>query len=405
MEVVYLANDKYSAALTAGYTAGQNTLYVNNPPNNVPTIVVAAKGTDDETVFSVTGKTVNSLTGVERLRGANVDLDTTTPITCLNNEEFINQFASKIDPFSFQERATAPTTPDAGTALMYLKDDGKFYYIDDAGDEHLLIEEAVDPALLTEQGSTPATPAANKMLLYPKTDNQIYTLDDSGTERLVGSTPTLWNTISDTLVYVNANQVKIEGVDRTSTYKKGTKIKITQTTDKYFYVSADATLSGSDTIIPVYAGADYTVANAAITSPQYSYADRPLGFPTSFSFDLAPFGSGGSIGSFAQTSNAARFSWTAGLVHVWGAGKVTNKGSWSGSVYHNLPIMPSGVVTVSGGKWLIEGGLNTLKAMAANVNTSPSAILQWNKTFLTAEFGWSDMAVNDCYQVEFSYPA
>ena len=90
----YYANDKYNATLTAGYSVGQTTLYVSAVPNHVPTIIVAAKGTDNETVFAVTDKTTNSLTGVSRLRGANVDLDAQTPLTCLNNEEFQNQYAS-----------------------------------------------------------------------------------------------------------------------------------------------------------------------------------------------------------------------------------------------------------------------------------------------------------------------
>jgi len=90
----YYANDRYSATLTAGYSVGQTTLYVSAVPNNVPTIIVAAKGTDNETIFAVTDKTTNSLTGVSRLRGANVDLDAQTPLTCLNNEEFQNQYAS-----------------------------------------------------------------------------------------------------------------------------------------------------------------------------------------------------------------------------------------------------------------------------------------------------------------------
>ncbi len=94
--MIYLANDKYNDALTSGYTVGQSTLYISTPPDNVPTIIVAAKGTDNETVFAVTGKTVNSLTGVTRLRGANVDLDAQTPITCLNNQEFVNQYANAV---------------------------------------------------------------------------------------------------------------------------------------------------------------------------------------------------------------------------------------------------------------------------------------------------------------------
>lgn len=86
------ANDKYNAKLSSGYTVGQNILNVTAVPDNVPTQIVAAKGTDNETVFSVTGKTTSTLTGVTRVKGANVDLDAQTPLTCLNNEEFINQF-------------------------------------------------------------------------------------------------------------------------------------------------------------------------------------------------------------------------------------------------------------------------------------------------------------------------
>jgi hypothetical protein len=94
MAQLYYANDKYNATLSQGYTVGDTTLYVNTVPTNVPTIVVVKKGTSDETVFTVTGKTSNSLTGVARLKGANVNIDTNAPVTCLNNAEFINQFLS-----------------------------------------------------------------------------------------------------------------------------------------------------------------------------------------------------------------------------------------------------------------------------------------------------------------------
>jgi len=92
--MIYLANDKYYAELTQEYQPGDSIIYVNSVPTNVPTILVAAKGTSNETVFVVTTKTLNSLNGVTRLKGANVELLIQTPITCLNNEEFINQYRS-----------------------------------------------------------------------------------------------------------------------------------------------------------------------------------------------------------------------------------------------------------------------------------------------------------------------
>lgn len=128
---IYKANDKYNAVLSSGYTAGQNTLSVSAVPDNVPTVIVAGKGTDNETVFSVTGKTINSLTGVTRLRGANVDLDAQTPITCLNNEEFINQYAVQVG-------VTPWVTDQAGDAITIDMDEGVKHQIVLGADDNVI---------------------------------------------------------------------------------------------------------------------------------------------------------------------------------------------------------------------------------------------------------------------------
>lgn len=90
--LIFLANDSYEAFLQTTFNPGENTFSVDNVPLNVPTILVSAPGTNYEAVFSVTGKTVNSLTGVTRIRGYNGVLIKGTVLTCLNNEEFINQY-------------------------------------------------------------------------------------------------------------------------------------------------------------------------------------------------------------------------------------------------------------------------------------------------------------------------
>lgn len=90
----YKANDLYTATLSSSYTAGQTVLSVNVVPDNVPTIITVAQGTAKETTFIVTGKTTNSLTGCARLKGYTGNLDAQMPVTCLNNEEFINQYGS-----------------------------------------------------------------------------------------------------------------------------------------------------------------------------------------------------------------------------------------------------------------------------------------------------------------------
>lgn len=108
----YKANDKYNAVLSAGFTAGQTTLSVSAVPANVPTIVVVAKGTDKEAVFSISGTTINSLTGVAWLKGYTGNLDAQMPITCLNNEEFVNQYSAAV------------STPESLVQILYGIDGG-----------------------------------------------------------------------------------------------------------------------------------------------------------------------------------------------------------------------------------------------------------------------------------------
>jgi len=59
----------------------------------------------------------------------------------------------------------------------------------------------------------------------------------------------------------------------------GDRIRLTQTTVKYFIVTAVGSFSGGATLVTVFGGTDYDLANASITSPYYSHAKAPLGFP------------------------------------------------------------------------------------------------------------------------------
>lgn len=118
--MIYKANDKFSTTLTSGYTASpaDTTLSVGAVPPNVPTIVVAAKGTDDETVFQIVNTSGgNTLTGALRLRGANVDLPQGTSIECLNNEEFINQYSDAV--FTQENLADLLYAVDGGSTDDY----------------------------------------------------------------------------------------------------------------------------------------------------------------------------------------------------------------------------------------------------------------------------------------------
>jgi hypothetical protein len=90
-----------------------------------------------------------------------------------------------------------------------------------------------------------------------------------------------WLPAGETLVYASADAptftFTIAGVDRTTRYTPGTRIKLSQTTVKYFIVTKVA--FSTNTTVTVYGGTDYTLANAAITLPYFSRAKAPGGFP------------------------------------------------------------------------------------------------------------------------------
>ncbi|MBI5305531.1 MAG: hypothetical protein HY868_25605 [Chloroflexi bacterium] len=150
-----------------------------------------------------------------------------------------------------------------------------------------------------------------------------------------------WISDAATWTYASATTFTISGDVRTK-FPKGAKIKLTQTTVKYFYV-INATYSAPNTTITVAAGSDYSLANAAITSPAYSYAEIPQGFPEWFNYnctwgvDTAPLPSIGN-GTFT-----AVFKLQGTLVTFWirlSCGSTTTYGG-AGTYYFTVPIAQS----------------------------------------------------------------
>jgi hypothetical protein len=69
--------------------------------------------------------------------------------------------------------------------------------------------------------------------------------------------------------------------DMTGILSSGMRIKLTDSTVKYFIVTAVGAYSGGKTIITVYGGTDYNLSGGAITLPYYSIQKAPFGFPLS----------------------------------------------------------------------------------------------------------------------------
>jgi hypothetical protein len=98
-----------------------------------------------------------------------------------------------------------------------------------------------------------------------------------------GILTTGWVPAEDTWVYASAATFTIADQNRTDILTKGTKLKLMQTTAKYFYVVSSAYADG-DTTVTVTGGSDYTLADAAITGPYYSRVAYPVGFPEWFNY-------------------------------------------------------------------------------------------------------------------------
>ena len=119
---------------------------------------------------------------------------------------------------------------------------------------------------------TQGIPVANDVFPYvsspgasPVTQKTLY--DNGGWIGAVGS----WTYASATTITVPSGAATY--------YAVGDKIKLTQTTVKYFYV-----VTVADTLLTITGGTSYTLTNAAITSPYFSHAASPVGHPGKFTY-------------------------------------------------------------------------------------------------------------------------
>lgn len=86
-----------------------------------------------------------------------------------------------------------------------------------------------------------------------------------------------WASAGETWTYASATTFTVAGTDVRNKYPIGTKIKLTQTTVKYFRVVNTA--FSTNTTITITGVGDYTLANATITNPYYSYDQTPEAYP------------------------------------------------------------------------------------------------------------------------------
>lgn len=234
---------------------------------------------------------------------------------------------------TMQEEASAPSTPGVGKWVAYFKSSG-LHIKDDAGNEIGPIEASNillttggtftaytittigDAALVTGEtfrikfhataGTSPTlnrdAKGAKSLKYYDATGtkqnatstqiiaNMILTIIYDGTDYVIlgggssggGGSVNGWNSGTGTWSYVSADSpsfvCNVPDADA-ALFSVGARFSLTQTTEKFFIVTAKGSPSGGYTPCTIYGGTDYTLANAAITSPKWSNVKAPYGFP------------------------------------------------------------------------------------------------------------------------------
>ena len=192
-----------------------------------------------------------------------------------------------------------------------------------------------------------------------------------------------WTPAAESWTYASATTITVPS-GAASKYSVGDKIKLTQTTAKYFYI-----VTVADTLLTVTGGADYTVANAAITSPYYSKASSPVGFPQWFNHNTGQtgitIGNGTLIRKFQISGRAVNE--TTKFVH----GSTT---SVTGDILWTLPVVPVTADDVAvGSVWATDVGVKYYIGAAfitsgAGVTSAGNDVGgKWN---VTTPFTWAD---------------
>lgn len=194
-----------------------------------------------------------------------------------------------------------------------------------------------------------------------------------------------------TWAYASASTFTIAGVDLTTTFTKGTRLKFTQTTVKYAVVVSSS--FSTNTTVTIAVNTDYTIANAAITANYFSYQVNPRGYPTWFAnTGVTVKGSGGTIGTFAETAKQYKFKITGSECYLIFKTSVTNNGSWSGNLIVPIPVTAADANELLFGNCINQGV--SWGTTGAIINYGPAYVNGTNVLFKKA-FDTNDVQITD----------
>jgi hypothetical protein len=212
-----------------------------------------------------------------------------------------------------------------------------------------------------------------------------------------------WIPANDTWTYASASSFTISGVDRTSIYKVGTLLKFDQSGTKYAVVSSSS--FSTNTTVNIIVNTDYTIVNAAITLPYFSY-QKPPDFPVDFAFTPTTNGFSsaptGQLGSY--TTNGR---WMT-VNYYEGANGTSNATSFT----KNLPVACANIGTSVGIVGRCHGASDNgvyLTVTAGNGESPPTCfIVSGGSTVILSRaagaLNWTNSGNKGCSYLTITYP-
>ncbi len=201
-----------------------------------------------------------------------------------------------------------------------------------------------------------------------------------------------WKSPNATWTYASATTITVPA-GATNIYQVGDKIKLTQTTVKYFSIVGVA-----DTVLTITGGTSYTLTNATIVNPYYSKAENPQGFPQWFSY-TPTYGANGSMTYTSVTTTISRFRISGKKCELQIRAVGTIGGTPSTNITITPPVNSANVYSSLAGACIYDGGSPRCTARVLFDNSaSLISIGKYDGSTYTAGAG-RDIFVNGSYEI------
>lgn len=149
------------------------------------------------------------------------------------------------------------------------------------------------------------------------------------------ATPTIqnwdgWIADNHTWVFASGTTFTIAGVDLTATFQPGTIVSYNDGGVDYGVVTGS--VFSTNTTVTLASNTDYTIANATLTAPRYSYMAGPQGFPGMFNYSPT-------ITGYSANPTGTAYTWTTtgGRMCLVSLGEITNGTSNATTTTYSTP--------------------------------------------------------------------